>query len=73
MRFLLLVVKFFIQGFKNIFSLIPFNPGRGIPLIKKSSLHLVDIFKSLESVGLPASTLGGRVLPYPQDASRQTN
>ena len=30
-------------------------------------------FKSLESVGPPASTLGGRVLPYPQDASRQTN
>ena len=30
-------------------------------------------FKSLESVGLPASTLGGRVLPYPQGASRQTN
>ena len=72
MRFLLLAVKFFIQGFKNIFSLIPFNPGRGIPS-KKSSLRLVDIFKSLESVGLPASTLGGRVLPYPQGASRHTN
>ena len=29
MRFLLLAVNFFIQGFKKIFSLIPFNPGRG--------------------------------------------
>ena len=46
--------------------------GGGIPS-KKSSLRLVDIFKSLESVGLPASTLGGRVLPYPQGASRHTN
>ena len=41
MRFLLLAVNFFIQGFKKIFSLIPFNPGRGIPS-KKSSLRLVD-------------------------------
>ena len=72
MRFLLLAVNFLIQGFKKIFSPILFNLGRGYTL-KKSSFRLVDIFKSIESVGLPASTLGGRVFPYPQVASRQTN
>ena len=41
MRFLLLVVNFFIQGFKKIFPLILFNPGRGYTL-KKKFLRLVD-------------------------------
>ena len=52
MRFLLLAVNFFIQGFKKIFSLILFNPGRGYTLKKKfsSSRWPRDIFDSLSQI-----------------------